>query len=310
MGCLLAMAAVPAAAQHHGSDAAPSPEARRFIESTVSATRPFTSRSEAIRAGYRRLGPDFPGMGEHWVHTGRIVAGTLDPSRPSVLSYVVVEDVPLLVGVAFTLPLAPDEEPPSRPFGPEVWHDHSGGVDEETLLLNHPASMHDAPGGFRLSMVHVWTDVQNPDGTLAQNNWRLPWIRLGLEPPDHPSPEAARGLSLAHGGREFYGTLVRRAAELDPGEDALLTTVLARHAAAVEERVTLARSAGTEGALDETALAAAWEAFWEEVRAGVRPETWAALEGLAGDGSDGARRPAPGSGRPRAPVAHPRAPSH
>ena len=103
---LLLVGALPVAAQHHPHDPVAAPEARTFIQATVDATRRFASRTEAIRAGYRRLGPDFPGMGEHWVHPGRIVAGVLDPVRPPVLSYVVVAGEPRLAGVAFTLPLA------------------------------------------------------------------------------------------------------------------------------------------------------------------------------------------------------------
>jgi hypothetical protein len=252
-----------------------------FVDSTVAATRRFRTRSEAIRSGYRRLGPDFPGMGEHWVHTGRIVAGALDPALPPVLSYVVVKGEARLVGVAFTLPLAPGEEPPAAPFGVDVWHDHSGAVDEETLLLNHPSSMHEGGGGFRLSMVHVWTDVENPDGPLAQNNWRLPWIRVGLTPPIHPDAEAARGLSLAYGGRDFYRALVRRATELDAGEEAGVRKALDTWARAVEAQVEQALTQSHEGIVEESALVDAWRGLWTEIRSRVRPETWEPLEALA-----------------------------
>ena len=290
---VLTLAPVPGSAQHAHPPGeagravhARSPEARAFVSAATEATRRFADRSQAIRAGYRKLGPDFPGMGEHWVHPGRIVRGVLDAVAPPVLSYVEIDGEPVLVGLAFTLPLGADEAPPAEPLGVEVWHDHSGAVDEETLLLNHPSSMHDDPGGPRLSMVHVWTDLENPDGVLAQNNWRLPWVRVGLDPPEEPAMEAARGVSLAYGGRDFYRELIGRAAELTPGEEEAVEAALETWSGRAEALADARRAdgeAGTDG------FASAWRGFWDAVRAGVGSEAWVRLAPLAG-----APRPAPG----------------
>lgn len=267
-------------AGHHGAGGT-HPELEAFVARALDATRPFRDRNEAIRAGYRKLGADFPGMGEHWVNPGLIVRGAVDPARPPVLSYVVIDGEPVLTGLAFTLPLAPDAEPPSEPFGAHAWHDHSGDVDEETLLLNHPASRHGGGSGYRLSMVHVWTDLENPDGLLAQNNWRLPWLRVGVEPPAGADREAARGVSLGFSGRDFYAELLEAAAPgMGPGEKAEVEEALDRWAGRVETLVEEARAPGAGP--DAAAFREAWRGFWEEVRAGVTPATWAAVGGVGG----------------------------
>lgn len=274
-----------------GESAPSAEEVDAFVQRTIEATRLFVDRNEAIRAGYRRLGADFPGMGEHWVHPSRIVRGAVDPARPPVLSYIVVDGTPVLTGVAFTLPLGPDDTPPTEPFGRHVWHDHSGDVDEETLLLNHPSSAHHAASGFRLSMVHVWTEVENPAGRLAQNNWTLPWLRVGLQAPDSVDEEAARGLSLADGGRVFYAQLIARATELTSEEREAVGRVIDRFAGRVERE--MAAMWGPDGVAtdgpDPRELRVVWREFWRAIEEVVRAETWAAVEELAGSG--GGRHP-------------------
>lgn len=259
------------------------PAAEVFVRRATEATRRFESRTEAIRAGYRRLGPDFPGMGEHWVHPALVVRGAVESDSPPVLSYVDVGGEPVLVGLAFTLPLGPDDDPPAAPFGLEVWHDHSGGVDEETLLLNHPASAHGGEEGYRLSMVHVWTDLENPAGILAQNNWRLPFLRVGLIPPEEPAMDDARGVSLAHGGRNFYGQLLRRAADLSAEEELQIDDVLGEAASHAEAAIQAALDTGGQ-VWDPAVFGRIWRDFWDGVRTGVREETWQSLARLAGSG--------------------------
>ena len=48
----------------------------------------------AVLDGYRRIGRDFPGMGEHRIRIGLIFDGRFDPSRPEVLNYVDVDGTP------------------------------------------------------------------------------------------------------------------------------------------------------------------------------------------------------------------------
>jgi hypothetical protein len=271
---------VPAAPQALGFSGPPE-DAEAFLEGARAAAERFRDRDEAIRRGYRRLGPDFPGMGEHWIHPGILVRGVLDPEVPGVLCFVERDGRAHLVGLAYALPLGPHDDPPERPFGREVWHDHVGAVDEEVLLLNHPSTHHGGGDGHRLTMVHVWMPLENPDGILAQNNWALPFWRLGLEAPGAPSPEAARGVSLARGGRDYYAELLRRAAPLSPREEAAVDEAIRRHADRAERAVDAALATG--GRVDRPEeFAEIWGAFWDEVRAGVGSGAWEGLRPLSG----------------------------
>lgn len=275
---LLAVGSVSAvrAQSSVGDVPAPGP----FLDELRATVNRFEDRSEAIRAGYRRLGPDFPGMGEHWVHPGRVMRGGVDPARPPILSYVVRNGRSTLVGLAFAVPLAPGEDPPAAPFGRDVWHDHTGSVDEEVLLLNHPSSMDGRGSGHRLSVVHAWTGVENPEGVLTQNNWALPFWRVGLRPPLPVSAEAARGVSLAFGGRKFYRALLHRAAELSPEEQGAVDRALAASASRSEEAVRRYRSDPSRSIV-QSEFELIWREFWTTVRRRVSPEDWAALSKLS-----------------------------
>jgi hypothetical protein len=271
---------LPAAPQTPGSSGT-SGDAEAFLEGARAAAERFHDRAEAIRRGYRRLGPDFPGMGEHWIHPGILVRGVLDPEAPGVLCFVERDGRAHLVGLAYAVPLGPHDDPPERPFGREVWHDHVGAVDEEVLLLDHPSTHEGGAHGHRLAMVHVWMPLENPDGVLAQNNWALPWWRVGLEAPEAPSPEAARGVSLARSGRDYYAELLRRAAPLSLPEEAAVDEVIRRHADRADRAVDAALAAG--GRVDRPAgFADIWTGFWDEVRASVGPGTWERLRPLSG----------------------------
>lgn len=257
----------------------PDSAAAAFIRSARSAAARYEMQEQAIRDGFVRVGPDFPGMGEHWVQPGRIVAGRLDPARPPVLSYTTREGRPVLLGMAWALPLGPGEEPPGRPFRPDVWHDHSNAVDEEVLLIGgahdgaHPSS------GARLLMVHVWTGVPNPDGILAQNNWALPWWRNGLPVPESVSRTAARGLSLAYDGRLFYRALLDRAVDLSPGTREAVERRLDAHATRAEALIAAYRS---DPAVRASAEAEAiWLGLWGEVQAIVPAAQWERLARFA-----------------------------
>jgi len=64
-------------------------------------------------------------------------------------------------------------------------------------------------------MVHVWTDVPNPEGIYGHDNPALPFIVLGLTPPtmtdlhDPVKSRAARALALALG--EAWGAQIENA---------------------------------------------------------------------------------------------------
>ncbi len=255
--------------------------AREFIEAVRDAASRFEDRRHAQRAGYRRIGPDFPGMGEHWVNPSRAMASSIDPREPAILSYAVRDGDPVLLGVAFAVPLGPNDHPPSTPFRPAVWHDHSGAVDEEVLLLNHPASVDMGGDGHRLAVVHVWTGLANPDGVLAQNNWALPFWREGLPAPERPTAAAARGVSLANTGRAYYRNLIGRAARLEEAEGESVAAALDRAASAAEAEIERHRAAEPAAKIDPARFEAIWVSFWREVRAGVSAGTWDSLRTLA-----------------------------
>lgn len=238
-------------------------ETESFLREVQTAGRRFAELGVAVAEGYRKLGPDFPGMGEHWVHPGLVIAGDLDPTRPPVIGYTLVNGERRLISFAYTRVLGPHELPPAAPFPQEAWHDHTGGVDEESLLLSGPMSVHEGDHGFRLSMVHLWLDTDNPDGTLAQNNWALPFLRAGVASPEGVSSEAARALSLSTDeGAAFYDELLREGVQLDGPELDRATAAFedaARASGVVSERM------GTEGLAtgeDIRALEAIWAELW------------------------------------------------
>lgn len=270
------------------------PSREDFLARARLAGERFRDRRVAIREGYRRLGPDFPGMGEHWVHPGRAVSGRIVAEEPPVLGYVVVDGEPLLTGVAWTVPLLPGQRPPPSPLGDRVWHDHSGTLDEEALLLDSPRTHEhrDDPhagrdggsqdGKPRLSMVHAWLWVPNPEGVLAQNNWALPYVRVGLQAPGTPDPGASRALSLAGSGAHYYQTLLVRAARAAGRDREVITDGVRDASRRVNDLVarrTDADSAGTPtgrrlDASDQAALHAEWAGLWANLEAQLSPQAW------------------------------------
>jgi len=263
-----------------GVDASQGESADRaeFLAGAAAAAERYSDRREAIADGFRRIGPDFPGMGVHWVHTSRIVAGELEGDRPSVLCYVTVDGTPTLVGLAYTLPLSAEESPPSEPFGVEVWHDHSGQVSEESLLLNHPSSTTASDPTFRLSMVHVWLPLTNPEGLLAQNNWTIPFMRAGLEPPARPMSGPARGLSLGSQGVDFYRELLYWAAPLEEAEHETVQRLLQEWAAEVDGLV--ARHQGQWTPAELQALERMWTGFWDDLERSLEPASYERIHPL------------------------------
>ena len=47
----------------------------------------YRDAAQASLDGYRIVGPDFPGMGTHWIHGPSLLSSDVDEDRPSVLSY-------------------------------------------------------------------------------------------------------------------------------------------------------------------------------------------------------------------------------
>lgn len=177
-----------------------------FRERVREGTARFADRNAAIRGGYRAVGGDFPAMGRHWVHPGIILRGRIEPDRPAILSYAEIAGVPVLVGVAFAVPLKPGEAPPPVAGRSREWHEHNGSVAEESLVAQHQHGGADAP--TRLAILHVWSGIDNPDGLFATDNWALPFVRAGLAVPKRVPLAAARAVSLLSGGDDYFAMLL------------------------------------------------------------------------------------------------------
>ncbi len=261
---------------HHAPAHAPAtPETERFLEEARAALVRFRRVDAAVAAGYRPLGPDMPHMGQHWVHPGRAVRGTVVASEPAMLTYLLVGRDTLLTGAAYTVPVGPGAAPPAFP-SPGAWHAHAGDLlDEAFGVVPHGTRDASQP---RLAMLHAWTEAPNPNGVWAADHWGLPFVRLGLPVPAHVPPDAGRAVALVAGYRAFFREGIRRAAQPSADELAHAERVLDGHAARIRER--LAEAPG-----DVAGLADAWRALWDDLSAGLQPATAQALAPVLGAGA-------------------------
>jgi hypothetical protein len=225
----LGLVAAPASAQLPPADSV-----RAFVEDVRAATARYHDRAAAIADGYRRIGPDFPSMGEHWVSIPLVVRGEVDRRHPPILEYVTVAGRPRLAGVAYTQLVR--EGPPQAPLPApaSAWHHHAGSVDEESFILGHAASAGawDSAAGPRIAVLHAWIWLENPAGIFATDNWALPFHRLGIEPPpgsEEPTP-VALAAALATGGQAYFLALLRLREGLAAEPAARVAALLDRHA--------------------------------------------------------------------------------
>ena len=249
---------------------APDSALNAFVARARAGTESFRHPDAARLAGYHPVGPDFPGMGRHWIHTALILRPTPDPAQPPVLEYADLNGTPTLVGVAYAVLVMDDTVPSSLPVPAEAWHFHQGTIDDESFLRSHAGMSHMMPGP-RLAVVHAWIWLANPDGLLATDNWTLPYERLGLAVPAHGSRAAARALALAAGddGRMYLEALIHAVGHPNENETAAVADVVRRHQALAH------RQAASVDALD-----ACWRLLWSDLRAAVRPEVWERLDAL------------------------------
>jgi hypothetical protein len=236
------------------------------LDELVARARAGTERyrdpQAARAAGYRPVGPDFPGMGRHWIHAGLILRDTPDPAEPPILEYAEIVGQQRLVGVAYAA-LVRGHHPPSWLGVPsDAWHFHGGTVEEESFLRRHAGldESHGSQAGPRIAVLHAWIWLENPAGLLATDNWALPFARLGY--PAIEAPRAAsQALALAAGenGRGYVESLVRAVGRLTPQEAAAVAPVVARHQSAAR-----ALLAGGSPPLEE--LADCWIALGNDLR--------------------------------------------
>src|SRR5581483_10795280 len=122
------------------------------IDSLIAATsggiERFKDRRVASAEGYRRVGADFPGMGEHWLNVGMLLKNEIDPTRPTLLAYATIHGQPTLLGAGYIVVTRDGEPPPDVPGWPAEWHEHSG------LLSDESSGLHDAHHSH--SETHMW----------------------------------------------------------------------------------------------------------------------------------------------------------
>jgi hypothetical protein len=215
----------------------------------------FRDQSAAVAAGYRRVGMDFPSMGEHWLNTSLLFLGRFDIAKPAMLSYATIEGRPALTGVVYALLLKPGELPPRVPGGVGMWHDHSGTLDAESALPVHHGAKSDT-SAMRFVVLHAWVGTPNPAGLFEPDNWALPYARAGVPIPDPVSIVAARALSLLSGAKAYYIAL----AEVGGATRGAVAPALdscARVTASIAKRM---RVSGSSAPADVAALEDAWRA--------------------------------------------------
>lgn len=244
----------------------------------------------AVRAaGYipiteSRIPDGLPFQGWHWrrVQPGDTVPGVgLD--RPSFIMFAPVNGVPQRIGIAYSAALLLEAPEPPGLGGDAAakWHNHywCGGVPEVPggFLVNDKAAC-EARGGTleprRTAMVHVWTDVANPEGQYGNDNPALPFVAVGLTPPsahdymhDPVRHRAVRTLGLALA--ETYGSRmpVANRVQRETRDTTLRDSVVARRAAiaALIPALKQAQTAGNRSTYDQVAARAVaeWEALLE-----------------------------------------------
>lgn len=236
-----------------------------FVARVRTASARYRDRGNAILDGYRPIGGDFPGMGEHWINVGILFTRHFTPDQPPILEYATIAGRPVLIGVAYAMPLLTGETPPAFP-GHDAWHEHTGTVASETDLFSQTMASHESMNSARLAMLHVWAWLPNPAGTFHSDNWALPFVRAGLAAPEvDPGAVVGRVVSLLSGGDTFYEHVFVSVAAASPSDSL-----------AIHEALGAARTAAVAWAAHSRQGAATWEAF-EQLR-GIWTTMWDALD--------------------------------
>jgi len=225
---LTATATSAAAAQHpmhHGA----ATEHVLVVARHAAALFPDTAAARA--AGYipiEEMGiPDRnPFQGQHWYngkHADTLATALLE--SPAFIMFAPVNGTQQRVAVAYSARLRLEAAlPPGLGEDSTVmWHAHvlcgftapSGRpvVDQvgDTAVCRARGG---TPRPRKTVMVHVWTDVSNPEGVYGHDNPALPFIALGLTPPEmsgRESRELALALGESYGARLENGYLIEQA---------------------------------------------------------------------------------------------------
>jgi hypothetical protein len=278
---LLACGAARGSAQaaHAAAPVAGADSIARFLQAARTATERYHDRHAAVADGYAQVGPDFPGMGEHWINLVMVFARGFDARHPAVLEYATVGGRPVLVGVAYALPLLANEMAPDFP-SVDSWHGHLGTVDEEAQLLGQLAEGHGAATGARLAMLHAWVWLENPAGLWVADNWALPFVRAGLPPPADAGATAGRAMSLVSGGDRYFTALIEAKVRASSADSTVIRESVSTAARAVRD-IFDAHLAGPVAADELSALRTIWRAMWASMERGVSADARGRLAILA-----------------------------
>lgn len=246
-------------------------DAQRPLDSlaleTARLTMRYTDRRVAMSDGYRRLGTDFPGMGEHWLHSGALMAGRIDASKPTLLSYATIAGRTTLVGVGFVITTRGDSAALNIPGWPEHWHEHSGLLgDESGAAVGAPQGGERNQNATRVWVLHIWTALANPAGPYASDNWALPFARVGVDPPRDLDSEIGRALSLAVGGRRYLEAVLTDAKLLRDGNAERVRAALDTATAAAEQISKRMRRSGVASDADARELREVWRTLGDQLR--------------------------------------------
>ena len=227
----------------------------------------YADRRVAAREGYRRIGADFPGMGEHWLNPSQLLSGRIDAAKPTLLMYATIAGQPRLLGVGFVVTTQRGELATATPGWPSAWHEHSGLLADESGV---------APGGAGASdthvwVLHVWTAMHNPDGMFSPDNWNLPFTRAGLAPATEPHADAARALSLVHEGDRYLTDVLTDASLRVAANAARIDSAIAATRTAVSTIALRGQGTGTLSAVDIAALRTGWASLGADLRAVMGP---------------------------------------
>jgi hypothetical protein len=240
------------------------PSVEAFVEQVRSATKRYHDQSVAFSDGYRRVGPDVPSMGQHWVALRRIKGELTDPRLPPILEYATIDGQPRLIGVGYALmlPEGVEFDPMIVPAPASAWRFVHGTLSEDGLILHHADSVTEPVLTMpRLAVLHAWVWQPNPAGVFASDNWSLPYVRMGLEPPTHPRPgPTTLALALAAGGEQYFHTLLRMRYQPRPSEALRTGGILARYARSLHASVVIEKA-------DSAMIAGQWESLDHELRA-------------------------------------------
>jgi len=243
--------------------------AETVVASARRAMAPLADTSAARTHGFVplfevRLLDRTPFQGEHWIHQPRLAADTtttIGLDEPAFVMFGLINGRTERVGTAYIARLRQGTPGPVGLGGDNEaeWHTHQfcrSVPGMGALILADGAEDCIALGGTtsprQIFMVHVWTDVPNPEGMYAHDNPALPYLAVGLKPPEphdlHDPSRARTTRALAMALAETYNARmpVARGIEL-ANSDSALADSLRVHRAAIARQIPALQSADKSG---------------------------------------------------------------